>query len=246
VKSRKQPRDLLELFEVAWTDPTHLMSWRVASSDRLLAWSDLGSALDARSEKSSPQSFIRVDLAKAASVFEQLDFPRAFIAEVLKALIDDGLDDLAVEVEAKLPPGCAGPWFCDWSRLGARALVGGAFKFLTALLRPRGTRDVHVRYIATETRALLRELGRDATAAAFKREFSPTLADDGSEDWLEEDASEEAFEEDGSEEAFEYDGSEAAFEHDGSEEAFEDDGSEEAMKGRLLAVKLRECILFAE
>jgi hypothetical protein len=218
LKSTKQALELRELFEIEWADPTQVMKWLVEGSDRSLAWNELGSALDARSEKSWTQSFIGVDLAKAARVFEQLDFPRAFVAEVLNALIDGGLEDLAVEVEAKLPPWCSMPWSCDWSKLGVRALFGGAFKFLTALLRPRDTRDAEDRYIAFETHALLRELGRDATAAAFVREFSPTLADDGSEDWLqEEDASEEAF----------------------------DDESEEAMKGRLLAVKLRECSLLA-
>jgi hypothetical protein len=158
-------------------------------------------------------------MVRAAKVIEQLDFPRPFVGEVLKELVDGGLDDLAAEVEAKLPLGCLEPWSCDWSQLGARALVGGAFQFVTVLLRPHGDRVIRDRYIAAETRALLRELGRDAAAAAFRREFNSTLADDGSENWLEEDV---------------------------SEETFEDDGSEETMEGRLLAKKLRECGLLAE
>jgi hypothetical protein len=183
MKSTKQPPELLELFEVAWADPTQVMRWLVAGSDRVQAWSELGSALDA----SSPfcfgaQLFVGVDLAKAAKVFERLDFPRPFVEGVLKALTDGGLDDLATEVEAKLPPGCFWPGFCDWARLGARALVGGAFKFVTALLRPRGARAVSGRDIATETCALLRELGRDAAAAAFGRALNTTPSDDRSED----------------------------------------------------------------
>jgi hypothetical protein len=47
LKSMAQPRELLELFEVAWADPTQMMRWLVEGSDRLLAWSELGSALDA-------------------------------------------------------------------------------------------------------------------------------------------------------------------------------------------------------
>jgi hypothetical protein len=215
LKSTKQPRELVELFEVAWADPTQVIRWLVDNSDRLQAWNELGSALDASGRSfCRNQSFVGVDLAKAAKVFEQLDFPTPFWDDVLKALADGGLDDLAADLEAKLPPGCLEPLFCDWWNLGARALVGGAFKFVMALLRPRGNRVVTDRSIAKATGARLRELGRDAAAAAFMHEFSLTLAAD----------------------AFE-----SLFEDEASEEAFEDDGSEEAIEGRLLAMKLREC-----
>jgi hypothetical protein len=190
LKSTNQPRELLELFEVTWADSTQMLRWLVEGSDRLQAWSELGSALDAsRPSFCATQSFVGVDLAKAAMVFEQLDFPRPFVEEVLTALVDGSLDDLAVEMEAKLPPGCFGRRFCDWPKLGARALVGGAFKFVTALLRPRDTRVVTDQDIADETRTLLRELGQGAAAAAFRREFNPRRRDRGSE---------EAFEDDGS------------------------------------------------
>jgi hypothetical protein len=180
MRSTKQPQELLELFEVAWADPMQVLRWLVTNADRLQAWSELGSALDASSQKSWTQSFAGVDLAKTAKVFGQLGIPRLFVAEVLKALLDGGLDDLATEALAKLPPACAGQWFCDWSKLGARALVGGAFRFVTALLR-RGVRGVTDQSIADATDARLRELDRDAAAAAFGRAFNGTLLDDGSE-----------------------------------------------------------------
>jgi hypothetical protein len=193
LKSTKQPRELLELFEVAWADPTQVLKWLVESSDRLLAWSELGSALDASGPSFCRiQSFVGVDLAKAAKVFEQLDFPGPFVDELLTALLDGGLDDLAAEVEAKLPPGCLEPWFCAWTKLGARALVGGAFKFVTALLRPRDHRVVLERDVAREAGARLRELGRDAAVVAFAAAFSSTLADRGSEEAFEDDRSDEA------------------------------------------------------
>jgi hypothetical protein len=100
------------LFEVAWADPTQVMRWLVEGSDRLLAWSELGSALEASSHKSLTQSFVGIDLAKAAKVFEQLDFPRPFVEEVLGALVDGGFDELAAEVVAKLPPRCLGSSYC--------------------------------------------------------------------------------------------------------------------------------------
>jgi hypothetical protein len=185
LNSTKRPRELLELFEVAWANPTQVMKWLVDDSDRLQAWNELGSALDASSGISATQSFVGVDLATAAKVFEHLNFPRPFVEEVLKAFVDGGLDDLAAEVEAKLPPGCLERWFCDWPRLGARALVGGAFKFVTALLRPRGIRVIRVRHIVHETEARLRELGRHAAAAAFAAAFSSGYSDDASEDTVE-------------------------------------------------------------
>jgi hypothetical protein len=193
LKSTKQPRELLELFEVAWTDPTQVMSWLVEGSNGLLAWRELGSALDAScSSFFGTQSFAGVDLAKAAKVFEQLDFPRSFVGEMLKALVDGGLDDLAAEVEAKLSPGCMCPHSCDWPKLGARALVGGAFKFLTALLRPRGARAASEWRVAKDTDARLRELGREVAAAAFGIAFSSTLADPRNEEEFDDDWSEEA------------------------------------------------------
>jgi hypothetical protein len=220
LKSTKQPPELLELFEVAWTNPTQVMRWLVDNSDRLQAWSELGSALDASgSSFLGTQSFVGVDLVKAAKVFEQLDFPIPFVEEVLKALVDGGLDDLAVDLEAKLPQGCVIRLYRDWERLGARALVGGAFRFVTALLRPRRPRVVSVRGITTQTRARLIGLGRDAAAAAFGREFSSTLLDDGSEE---------------------------ALEDDGNDEATEEDGSAEAIEGRGLAMKLLECSVLAK
>jgi hypothetical protein len=156
---------------------------------------------------------------KAAKVFEQLGFPRPFVEGVLKALVDGGLDDLAAEALAELPSGCVGSSVCDWSKLGARALAGGAFKFVTALLRPRDARVVTGRSIAEAARARLRELGQGAAAAAFGREFTSTLADGRSEE---------------------------AFDDDGSDEAFEDDGIAAAIEGRRLAVKLRECTVSAK
>jgi hypothetical protein len=192
LKSTNRAGELLELFEVAWADPTQVMRWLVEGYDRLLAWNELGSALDVSSEFLWTQSLFGVDLAKVANVFERLDFPRAPADGVLKALVDGGLDDLAVEVEAKLPPGCAESWSCDWSHLGARALLGGAFQFVTALLRPRGDRAVLGQDVAKATHARLRELGRDTAAAAFAAAFSSTLADRGSEEAFEGDRSEEA------------------------------------------------------
>jgi hypothetical protein len=129
---------------------------------------------------------------KAAKVFEQLDFPGSLVGGVRKALVDGGLDDLAAEVEAKLPSECIGRWYCDWSKLGARALVGGAFKFVTALLRPLGDRALGDWHVAYETGVRLRELGRDVAAGAFGRAFSSTLADRGSEEAFEGNRSEEA------------------------------------------------------
>jgi hypothetical protein len=197
-----------------------MLKWLVEDSDRLHAWSDLGSALYAsRPSFCATQSFGGVDLAKAAKVFEQLDFPRPFVVEGLKALLDGGLDDLAVEVEAKLPPGCFGSEYCAWPKLGARALLGGAFKFVTALLRPRDARVVRDRDIAEATCARLRELGQGAAAAAFGREFTSTLADGGNK---------------------------GAFDDDGSDEAFEDDWIAAAIEGRRLAVKLRVCTVLAK
>jgi hypothetical protein len=219
LKSMERPRELLELFEVTWADPAQVMRWLVDGSCRLQAWSELGSALDARSEIPWTQSFVGVDLAKAAEVVGRLDCPRRLTAEVLKALLDGGLDDLAVEVEAKLLPGCRRALFWDWPRWGARALLGGAFKFVTALLRPRGARVVRVRDIANETRAQLLELGRAAVATAFGREFSSRRLDDGSGE---------------------------AFEDDGSEEAIREDWSAEAFEGRGLAMKLLECSVAAK
>jgi hypothetical protein len=219
LKSTKQPRELRELFEVAWANPTQVMRWLVEGSDRLQAWNELGSALNASGQRSLAQSFVGVDLVKAAKVFEQLDFPGPLVEEVLKALVDGGLDDLAVDLEAKLPQGCLIRLYRDWERLGARALVGGAFRFVTALLRPRRPRIVSVRGIATQTRARLIGLGRDAAAAAFGREFSSTLLDDGSDE---------------------------ALEDDGNDEATEEDGSEDAIEGRGLAMKLLECSVLAK
>jgi hypothetical protein len=121
LKSTKQPRELLELFEAAWADPTQVMRWLVEGSDRLQAWSDLGSALDASSPLSQfhwTQSLVGVDLAKAAKVFKRLDFPGPFVEDVLKALVDSGHEDLAAEVEVKLPSGCFVPGFCASSKLG--------------------------------------------------------------------------------------------------------------------------------
>jgi hypothetical protein len=192
LKSTKRPRELLELFEVAWADPTQVMRWLVEGPDHLLICSELGSALDASSEISLTQSFVGLDLAKAAKVFEQLDFPRPFVEQTLTALVDGGLDDLAAEVEARLPPGCLEPGFCDWLKLGARALIGGAFKFVAALLRPRGRRVVRVGNVADEARSRLCELGREVAAEAFGREFSARLADRGNEEAFEGDGSEEA------------------------------------------------------
>jgi hypothetical protein len=123
-----------------------------------------------------------------------------------------------VEVEAKLPPGCFGGWDGDWPDLGARALVGGAFKFVTALLRPRGDREVLERDVANQTVTRLRQLGRTSAAAAFEREYNSLLTDDGSEETS-------------------YD--------DGSEAAIENGGSAEAIEGRRLAMKLRECSTMA-
>jgi hypothetical protein len=195
LKSTKQPPELRELFEVAWADPTQIMRWLVEGSDRLQAWSELGSALDASDPSFCvPQSFAGVDLAKAAKVFEQLDFPRPLVAEVLTALVDEGIDDLAVEVEAKLPPGCFGSEYCAWPQLGARALIGGAFNFVTALLRPRDARVVTDQDIAEATGARLRELGQGAAAAAFGREFHSAITNRGSEEAFEGDGSEEAIE----------------------------------------------------
>jgi hypothetical protein len=128
------------------------------------------------------QSFDGVDLVKAAKVFKQLDFPKPFVEDVLEALLDAGLDDLATEVEAKLPPGCVRMWRCKWSKLGARALLSGAFRFLVKLLRPRGDRVVPEREIADETGARLRELGRDADAAAFEAEYKSVHISVGSGD----------------------------------------------------------------
>jgi hypothetical protein len=111
LKSTKQPRELLELFEVAWADPAQVMRWLVEGSDCLQAWSELGSTLDAGGlSVCATQSFVGVDLAKAAKVFERLDFPRPFVMALLKAFVDGGLDDLATEVEAKLPTGCFDLW----------------------------------------------------------------------------------------------------------------------------------------
>jgi hypothetical protein len=63
LKSTKQPRELRELVEVAWADPTQVMRWLVANSDRLQAWSELGSALDASSSFCFwTQSFVGVDV----------------------------------------------------------------------------------------------------------------------------------------------------------------------------------------
>jgi hypothetical protein len=92
-------------------------------------------------------------------------------------------------VDAKLPPGCLELRYCDWSELGARALLGRAFKFVTALLRRRvrGTTD---QSIADATGARLRELGRDAVAATF----SSALADNGNDGAIEGDGNEEALE----------------------------------------------------
>jgi hypothetical protein len=245
LKSTKRPRELRELFEVAWADPTQVLRWLVDNSDRLLAWSELGSAVDTDDLHFGSQLFVGVDLVKASRVLEQLDFPRPFVAEVLKALIDGGLDDLAVEVEAKLPLERLWRCCCDWSKLGARALVGGAIKFVTALQRPRCDRDVSVRDMATRTVARLRELGRDVAASAFGREFEATLSDDGSEDVIEDDG-EEAVDEDGNEEAVEEDGSKEAFEDDGSDGAIKEDGDAEAIEGRRLAMKLLKCSVLAK
>jgi hypothetical protein len=219
LKSTKQRRELLEVFEVAWADPTGVMRWLVEGSDRLQAWSELGSALNASNRLCWSQAFLGVDLVKAARVFEQLDYPTSLVAGVLEALVDDGLDDLAVEVEAKLPPGCFRCLCCDWSKLGARALVEGALKLVTALLRPRGYRRVTDQTIVVATGAHLRELGRNAAAAAFGLEFGLMLADDGNGRWPQEDA---------------------------NEEAFEDGESEETIEGRLFAMKLRECCVLAK
>jgi hypothetical protein len=101
---------------------------------------------------------------------------------VLRALVDGGLDDLAAEVEAKLPPGCFGSEYCAWPKLGARALIGGAFRFVTALLRPHGDRVVNDWDIAAETKARLRGLGQDITAAVFEREFNLPLGYDEREE----------------------------------------------------------------
>jgi hypothetical protein len=76
--------------------------------------------------------------------------------------------------------------------LGARALVGGAFKFVTALLRPHSGRVATLRSIAEATGARLLELGRDAAAAAFAAAFRSTLADRESEGASADDRSEEA------------------------------------------------------
>jgi hypothetical protein len=112
LKSTKHPPERLELFEIAWREPELVMKWLVDNSDRVLSWSDLGSAVDWSTQLSWTQSFAGVDLAKAARVLEQLDFPRPFSEEVMKALLDAGLDDLAEELEAKLPPGCVDPRCC--------------------------------------------------------------------------------------------------------------------------------------
>jgi hypothetical protein len=55
----------------------------------------LGSTLDPSSEFSWTPSCVGVGLSKAATVFEQLDFLRPFVADVPKALLGCGLDDLA-------------------------------------------------------------------------------------------------------------------------------------------------------
>jgi hypothetical protein len=117
MQQRPECPALLELFEVAWADPTQVMRWLVDGSDRLQAWNEFGSALDENNSFCfGTQSFVGVDLAKAAKVFEQLGFPRPFVEGVLRALVDGGLDDLAVEVEAKLPPGCFEPGLGDWPK----------------------------------------------------------------------------------------------------------------------------------
>ena len=109
LKSTKLPRELLELFEVAWADPKQVMRWLVGRSGRLLAWSELGSAVDASGPSFCRiQTFVAVDLAKAAKVFEQLNSPRPFVEGVLTALVDGGLNHLAAEMEAKLPQGVSG------------------------------------------------------------------------------------------------------------------------------------------
>jgi hypothetical protein len=239
LKSTKEPREVLECFEVALADPTQVMRWLVKVSDRLQAWNELGSALDADGNSfRGTQSLIGVDLAKAAKVLEQLEFPGRFGEEVLKALFDGGLDDLAASLVAKLPLWYLDPWVCDWSKMGARALVGGAFKFVTALLRPRGRRVICVLRIAGETEALLRDLGRDATAAAFNTDFGSMLAGLAGKGGVGEDGRGEAIKDDARKEE---EGSEEAFEQVGGGEVLEDDGSEEVTEGRRLVVKLREC-----
>jgi hypothetical protein len=192
LKSTKQAQELRELLEVTLRDGTLVLKWIVDNSDRALPWPELGSALDWRHhERLLPSQLLDgVDLAKAAKVFEQLDFPRSLVEQVMKALVDAGLDDLATAVEAKLPPGCV--WVCwsKWHDLGVGALLSGAFRFLTLVLhsdRVKGRRvasepGARLQNVAVETGARLRKVGRDAAAAAFEAEFNSTESDDGSEE----------------------------------------------------------------
>jgi hypothetical protein len=164
LKSKRQPAEVIELFDLSRREPARVLAWFAGHCDDALAWENL--SLIARDIRFPTQSMDGVDPDRVLKALALLGYGGKLTAVAAIALIEAGFP---AHAQTALSGVREMTWDDPWPKAGAIALLGRHTEFLIALLRRQSEWYDLPSDIVAETKERLHAAGRHSVADSFVR-----------------------------------------------------------------------------